>query len=126
MDNIVVNFWANERVSPDVVTEVRAKVPCKVIAALVIGVPGKRVPTDVSGVGTQVLAADSRHQITADLLLDRGKTIHRVEVIEDRPVRQYEKCAAIADAVRRLPKSGCNLSAKPDVVFQYHISAEAD
>lgn len=110
--------------SPEVVTEVGAEMPSKMVAAGVI-----RATSESAGVRATIkayiLPPDPRHEVGPDFVLYGSDTVNSVEVIKNGSIRNYpQKGATIGHSVRRLPKPGRHLSAETDVVLQNDIAAE--
>src|ERR1700722_6164514 len=79
-----MRFRPDERVSPEVVANVGAEVPGKVVTAHVIGAAGEAVTAE-SGVEPQVLAANSSHYIAAKFLA-KVAPVNCVDIIKDRTI----------------------------------------
>lgn len=122
MNRIVVDLGANEGVSPEVISDVAAKVECKVVAAHVIGAAGEAVTVEL-GVEPQVLAADSRHHITAEFFAEFA-SVDGIEIVKDGAVRGYSESGGIAFRIKRLMCSPSDFSTESEMVLQNKEAAE--
>jgi len=111
--------------SPEVVTEAATEMPGEVIAAGVVGAAGEPAVVGAT-VESNILAADSRHEIPADFLLDGCHAVDEIEVIKDRSIRDgAEEHTAIGNSIRCLVNARRHLSTETDVVLQDDIPAKA-
>src|SRR5437588_7485527 len=122
MHDVVVSFWTDEGISPEVVTYVGADVSCEVVAAHVIGATGETVARKL-GVEPKVLAANSRHHIAAKLLAEFA-SVDGVKIVKDWAVWSFSEGGGIAFRVKRLMCSPSNLATEAEMVLQNKEAAE--
>jgi len=123
MDHVVVNFWPDERISPEVITDVGPEVACEVIAAHVIGTTGETVTREL-GIEPQILAPDASHYIAAEFLA-KFAAVHGIEIIKNWPIGSLSEEGGTALGIFRLTCPPCNLAAEAEVVLQNKVPAEA-
>lgn len=99
---------------PKVVSNVGAKVSCKVVAAHVIGAAGE--VTVELGVESQVLAANSSHYIPAEFLA-KFTTVNRVEIIKDRTIGSLSKKGGTALRIKSATCPPGYFASKTNVVL---------
>ena len=82
VNHVIMGFGSNKCVSVDVEPDVGAKVPREVIGAFIVGAPSKGATVGAC-VEAIILAADSRHDVAPNALLQRRTTINSIEIVED-------------------------------------------
>src|SRR5260370_10160543 len=112
---VVMGFGTNEGVAPEVESQVSPDVSGEVIAADVVGARSKAAG-GVRGVKPQILAADSCHDVSANLLL-KGATVDGVEIIENRTVFLNNSNIVDSSAICGLDSTGGSFAAQAEEVL---------
>lgn len=124
VDDIIVRFRPDEGMAPEVVTQVSSDVSGEMVAALVVCASGETVAIEVRSIKPQGFGPDSSHDISTEPL-PKCRAIHRVEIIEDGPVRGDKKTGRSAGAVKSPAGAPRDFAAEADMMLQKEDSTEA-
>ena len=117
-----MGFWPDEGVSPEVVAQVSAQVPGKVITALIVGA-GEGSAIEVGRIKAKVFAADAGHYVTAKHF-GEPPAIDRIEIVKDGTIRLNDAEIGGASAIDRTARAPRDIAAESNVFLYKDCAAE--